>query len=383
MSRFQKLWDSFDERRAVEYLREIVEIPSLSNEEDALASYVEKRLESSGFTIERQRVMEGSSNIIAVKKGGGENSRSLMLAGHLDTVPPTEGWKRDPYTLVEEGDRLYGLGSADMKAGIAVILTLAELVKKEELEGELHLVLVADEEGESTGIKRYLKDHKDRIDVAFMLEPHFKKASMGANGKILIEARVKGRAAHAAHYKEGINAIEEASTFIGELIKLETSSSSTKLKPQPYIIFNIQGGYEKYSVTIPDGAIFTINKHTVIGETKDRVLKELEDLKNHLSLKGDFSFTITEPFYPPYDVPIENEYFLQLREIYKDLTGRELGIEYGTGVSDANLLVEMGQIPTISFGPSGGPIHSINEWVSKEEYFKVIEIYLKLLTEIL
>lgn len=382
MSRFEKIWASFDGKRAVQCLREMTEIPSLSNEEDEIASYVEKRLQSSGYETQRQRVIEGSSNVIALKRGRKDGLR-VMLAGHLDTVPPTAGWETDPFTLVEDGERLYGLGTADMKAGLGVILTLADLLKEEELEGDLLLLFVADEEGKSKGIKRFLEENQERVDVAFMLEPHFSAATLGANGKMLIEVDVQGRAAHGAYYKEGINAIEEASIFIGEMIKLDLIDSKGELKPQPYIPLSFKGGYEKYSITIPDHAVFTINKHTVLGETCEHVLKELDDLKNRLELKGDFSFEVIDPFYPPYDVPKNNPYFQQLKEIYRDLTERELGIAYGTGVSDANILVETGNIPTISFGPSGGAIHAINEWVSKEEYFKVIEIYLKLLTDLL
>jgi succinyl-diaminopimelate desuccinylase len=106
-------------------------------------------------------------------------------------------------------------------------------------------------------------------------------------------------------------------------------------------------------------------------------------LKERLNIRSDFYFKIGEPFYPSYVVDENLQYLKKLQEIYKEKTNSVLELEYGEGVSDSNCLVELGNIPTINFGPTGGPFHAPNEWVSKNQIFNVIEIYLKLLGEYL
>lgn len=370
--------ERYDKNQALCYLKDMIKIPSLSNEEKNLARYVGEKLKQFELDVLWQKIGDNSENVIARMKGKSKGP-NVILAGHLDTVPPTEGWSTDPFTPVEEGDRMYGLGAADMKAGIATVLAVVEILFKNNLElnGDLIIALVADEEGHSKGIKQFL-DLGIEADVAFMIEPHFDRAVVGSVGKVLIEGRVKGKASHGSTPEIGINAIEEASKFIANLGRIDIAHHS-KIKGQPFVTLNIRGGYERYSITIPDFCSFTINKHTIPGETKEYVMQQLKNLTKKLNLKADFDFQIREPFYPPYVIDENLSYLNTLKKIYKQVTSTELGLEYTTGVSDSNYLVKIGGIPTINFGPSGGEIHAPNEWVSKERLFVSIDIYTKLL----
>lgn len=371
---------SYDRNKTLSYLKDMIRIPSLSNEEGKLARYIGDKLRELGVKIKRQKILEDSENVYAVIKGSGSGP-NIMLAGHTDTIAPLEGWSSDPYEPVEKGDRVYGLGAADMKAGLAVILTLADIIteRKLSLKGDLILVFAADEEGHSKGIKKFLETGM-KADAAFMIEPNFNSAIVGAVGKMLINCQVKGKACHAAYPQEGVNAIEEAARFVGSLRDVETPGHD-KIKAQPYVTLKMKGGYEFYSITVPDSCSFTLNKHTVPGETEEIVLTQLKKLKNTLNLKADFDFEIGEPFYHPYAVDENLKYLKVLREIYRDTVGRELEMEYSNGVSDSNCLVGIGGIPTVNFGPAGGPIHAPDEWVSKTQLFTTVEIYLKLISK--
>lgn len=377
-----KLIEEYNRNSALSYLKEMIKIPSTSNEEKDLARYVGGKLEQLGIKVTWQKLQENSENVFAIIKGINHGPK-IMLTGHLDTIAPLDGWSTDPFEPVEKGDRVHGLGAADMKAGIATILSIAEIIIKNKLnlKGDLILAFIADEEGHSKGIKELL-NMGIKTDVAFMVEPHFDKAVIGAAGKMLIKGKVNGKACHAANPEEGINAIEETAKFIGNLENIKTPHHD-KIKAQPYVTLNIDGGYKSYSITVPDFCSFTLNKHTVPGETKEVVLRQLTNLKNNLNLKADFSFEIGEPFYPSYIIDENLEYLKTLRKIYENVTGNELGIDYSNGVSDSNCLVGIGKIPTINFGPAGGPIHAPNEWVSKKQFFTSIEIYLRLISNYL
>ncbi|RKL64038.1 M20 family peptidase [Thermoanaerobacteraceae bacterium SP2] len=373
---------TYDKKSVLSTLKEIIKIPSVSGEERKLAQFIRGKLEQLGVEVSIQKITENSENVIASIKGSGCGP-TILMAGHLDTVPPLDGWSTDPFEPIEEEDKIYGLGAADMKAGVATILSVVELIvrNKLELKGNLIISLMADEEGYSKGVKKFL-DKGLKADVAFMVEPHFYKAVIGATGKMLILSKVKGKACHAANPNEGINAIEEASKFIANLERIETLKHQ-KIKSQPYVTLNMHGGYEKYSVTVPDYCTFTLNKHTVPGETKEFVIEQLANLKKTLNLKADFIFEIGEPYYPPYTVDENLTYLKTLKDVYKNVTKNELGLEYSNGVSDSNCLVEIGGIPTVNFGPSGGSIHAPNEWVSKNQLFDAIEIYFRLIAKYL
>ncbi len=379
---YRKLERMIDEEffdKTTDLLKELVEIPSTSCNEKTIARYIGKRLESIGAKVTFQSINENSENVIATIDGN-QPGIDILLAGHIDTVPPTDGWNTDPFNPIEESGRIYGLGSSDMKAGIAIAISIAEMFaqNRDSLRGSIKLVFVADEEGYSTGIKKLIEEMNIGADIAFMIEPEYYKAIIGAAGKMLIKVKVKGKASHAAYPEQGINAIEEASKLIANMSKIK-SIDHEKVSYQPFVTFSIKGGYESYSVTVPDYCEIVINKHTVPGESVEFVLEQLMELKDNLELKADFDFEVIEPFYPPYAIDENSEYLYELKKAYKEIVGEELGIDYGTGVSDANCLVGFADITTINFGPSGGPIHSPNEWVSKQQIHNVLKIYTKVL----
>jgi acetylornithine deacetylase/succinyl-diaminopimelate desuccinylase-like protein len=103
-------------------LEEMVAIPSVVNEERELAEYLKRELEALGLRTRLQEVEKDRPNVIAVHEFP-ELGPMLMFNGHMDTVPVCEGWTNDPFEPVVKEGRLYGLGAADMKAGIACAIT--------------------------------------------------------------------------------------------------------------------------------------------------------------------------------------------------------------------------------------------------------------------
>ncbi|HHY80264.1 MAG TPA: M20 family metallopeptidase [Thermoanaerobacter sp.] len=366
-----------------ELLKKLISIPSPSNNEKDIVIFISDLLKSMNIDSKLHYISTNSANLTAEIKSKFKGP-TIILAGHVDTVPIIDGWTYHPLNPSEIEDRIYGLGSSDMKAGIAIAIKIFQIFNnmKEKLRGTLKLLFVADEEGYSTGIKSIIQEGEVGGDAVFMIEPEYQPAIIGAVGKILIKIKARGKAAHAALPEQGINAIEETSKFISNLGTIPKIKDSI-LPYQPYIVFNIKGGYEKYSVTLPDYCEATVNKHTVESESKEYILSELYSLEKQLDLKSNFAFEIIQPFYPSYIIEENFKYLNILKESYKTFTGNELKTAYGTGVSDANCLVGIANIPTINFGPSGGSIHSPDEWVSKKQIINVINIYYDVLKKCL
>src|SRR5437588_11296028 len=96
-------------------LCDLVSVRSVTGEEAALSEYIHDHLTRAGVSVRRDE--EGH---VTAEVGRGE--RLLVVNGHVDTVPPVDGWKTDPFTPRVEDGRVYGLGASDMKAGLACMM---------------------------------------------------------------------------------------------------------------------------------------------------------------------------------------------------------------------------------------------------------------------
>lgn len=358
-----------------QYLYDLIKIKSVTGSEKQLGDYLFDKLTSFGLDVKRQLVEKDRYNIIAEIKGANKGPR-ILLAGHMDTVSPMDGWKTDPFTPIKTDDKIYGRGSCDMKAGIAVILTVAEEIQKKRihLNGDILIAFVCDEEAYSKGVKTLIKN-KIEADFGIFAEPEFDPVIIGCPGKALIKGEFYGVAAHASKPENGINAIEEACKVICNLNKLPLEKDE-KLGAQPYVTLNFNGGYKEYSIIIPDKCEFKLNKHLVKGENKDKLVNDLNELCKKELIKAKTKFTIEEPYYPPYTVDENNIYINKLNKCYEKVILKKMKKGYGTGVCDANCLTIDAGIPTICFGPSGKNLHAANEWVSMEEMEQVLNAYL-------
>jgi succinyl-diaminopimelate desuccinylase len=199
-----------------EILETLVNIPSETGREAAIADWLAARLAK-----QRAGELLRSGNAL-VWRGPRAAARRphLVLAGHLDTVPAQgNGVAR------REGDRLYGLGSTDMKSGDAVLVALIETLDPARQRFDLTVVFYDAEEGphEGNGLKRLLGEMPwlSETGLAILLEPTDLRVELGCNGSLHAEVRVTGRSAHSARPWTGINAIERAAPWLAEVTRFE------------------------------------------------------------------------------------------------------------------------------------------------------------------
>ncbi|MGH9128506.1 MAG: succinyl-diaminopimelate desuccinylase [Acidimicrobiales bacterium] len=177
---------------------ELVGIASVSHDEGAIADHVEAELRSQGgLSVERV-----GDNVVARTQLG--LPQRLLLAGHLDTVPPAGN-----ETPVVEGDRLSGLGAADMKGGLAVLTELACSVVEPAV--DVTWVFYACEEVDQSfsGLGEVHRARPDLLvaDAAVLAEPTSARVEAGCQGSMRLSLTVRGRRAHTARAWMGINAI--------------------------------------------------------------------------------------------------------------------------------------------------------------------------------
>lgn len=361
-----------------ELLKRLVSIRSPFGSEKDISNFIASFLEERGFDVELLPVDGFGDDVIARLPGKGV---TVVLNGHMDTVNLSQGWTRNPWGELD-GDRFYGLGSADMKAGLAALITafveMGELSKRER--PEIIFTAVSDEEGYSRGTWELIKSGKlDGADVVLVAEPTNERLMLGARGRFVVEVEVIGRKAHAARPERGINAVEELGKLIGNLDRIRLRSH-VKLGKGSYCTLHVEGSADGLSV--PDRARAIIDRHVVVGEDWERVKGELLNLAGRLNLKGEVrvsKFARPTPEMLPYVVK-ENSRFVRLfKRVHAETFGRPPEITYGRSVGDFNYFGTYLNRPTLVYGPRGGNWHASDEWVSVESLRRVKRFYVEFL----
>ncbi|MDH5355469.1 MAG: acetylornithine deacetylase [Gammaproteobacteria bacterium] len=173
--------------------------------------------ESLGFETQIQTINEDKFNLIATT---GQGDEGLVLSGHTDTVPCDETlWQTDPYQLSKKQDRLYGLGSCDMKSFLALALSASESFDFKRLAKPLTLVATADEESTMCGAKLIADNGKKLGRYCVIGEPTNLKPIRQHKGVLSLSIQFAGQSGHASDPTLGNSALEGMHEFITELLK--------------------------------------------------------------------------------------------------------------------------------------------------------------------
>lgn len=207
--------------------RELIALPSVSCLEpgwDTSNKAVIERLggwlQSLGFSVQINELstQRGKFNLLA-SLGSGDGG--LLLAGHTDTVPWDEGrWSRDPFTLTEADNKLYGLGSADMKGFFAFVIEAVRSLDLRQLKKPLRILATADEETTMAGARELDKFPGLRPDYAVIGEPTSMIPVVMHKGHTTECIRITGKSGHSSNPAAGLNAIDIMHEVIGELIQV-------------------------------------------------------------------------------------------------------------------------------------------------------------------
>ncbi len=185
-------------------LRQLIATSSISREEGAAADIFAAFAEGHGLRPQRH-----GNNILCC--GPQRDDRpTLLLNAHIDTVRPVDGWQRDPFTPLVEGDRLYGLGSNDCGGGLMALLAAYTLLREREtLPWNLVFLASCEEEVSGRGGIESVLPFLPPIDCAIVGEPTGMHPAIAEKGLMVLDVTAHGRAGHAAR-NEGDNAIYHA-----------------------------------------------------------------------------------------------------------------------------------------------------------------------------
>ena len=372
------LLDKIDHDYTLSKLEEMIKIPSIVGEEKELAHYLQNELDGLGLKTELHEAQPGRPNIYAKLEGSGPGKK-LDFNGHTDTVPVVPGWTHDPFTPVKKDGKIFGLGSNDMKGGIASILSMmrAFVESGHDFKGQLSFSGVIDEEAYGEGAKAMLKTDWGKVDAMVLAEPYSatkeSPTALGITGKVLYDIYVKGKAAHGFSPQYGINAVEQAGIILANLHRLKVKEHEGF--QGNYSTLKIEGGYTVYSVVVPAEARFEVNRLTVPGETVESVIKDMEELVASLNLEAEVEVKTKPPLYASY-VMEKTEPIVQVFDAaYREVRGVAPHYGYSSSITDANTFAGEGGIPCIHLGPFAGGPHQKDEYTLIDSIPPVTEIF--------
>lgn len=351
----------------LDVLKDLIRVPSTSPEETkTLIMYCRDWLEARGIGT---TILEKNGFFSLVAKIG-SGKKKIILNGHLDVVSA----KPEQFEPYEKNGRLYGRGAADMKAGVAVMLSVMENLRKEPLDVAVELQLVSDEEIGGLNGTKYLVEMGYSGDFVICAEPTQLGIALQAKGILQLDIEVPGISAHGSRPWEGENAILKALAIFKAIEELPFAKESSELYAHPSInLAKINGGtvYNK----VPDVCIMGLDIRYVPGQKEDEIIKQIQDVA------GD-SRVVVQAAGNAVNTSLSDPYILALKEsTAKFVDEPRLFGQHGS--ADTRFYAKL-HIPAIEFGPTGSNWHGDEEYVeiaSMETYRNILLDFIRSLKE--
>jgi len=279
---------------------------------------------------------KGRVNLIAHRRNAGKPR--LIFYAHIDVVP-AQGW--EAFKPKEDSGKIYGRGAADMKGGIAALLSGLETVSQKTLKYDTSVIVTTDEEVGQASQIRFLGQFLQPLSGAYFfdLDSSFGCVTIASLGAIHLDIKVAGRSVHSALSHLGENAVEQANLLINALSELkreviqrksqvdaEPATGLTKMESRLNINM-IKGGL-KVNI-VPDECSIAIDRRLIPEENIEEAERELiQTLSSVAGVRWEIEKLTRIPTVPPLDDPIVDK----LAKVIQDVTG-DSGIfgEMGSG----------------------------------------------------
>ena len=329
-------------------------------------------LERWGYRVEYHEYAEARTSVIA-RAGGSPAKAPLCLTGHLDVVPlGARAWTRDPFAGETQGDRLYGRGASDMKAGVAAMLLASRNIsKKISNTPGIVLVLTAAEEGGCIGSYHLAQTQLLGSAGAMIVgEPTANYPYVGHKGSLKFYAGFRGTSAHGSMPELGVNAIYKAARAVSKLEAFDFAQPEHPVMGRPTMnVGTFEGGQGVNMV--PDAAIIGVDIRTLPGMDHQALLARIGKLLEEeakLDVFSDMPAVWTSP---------EGEWVQGVFEICKRHLGAQPEPRTAAYNTDAgNLLKVYRGAPTVVLGPGEPQLaHQTDEYCSMERIRQAVALY--------
>ncbi len=349
---------NLDMSKYIDLLKTLISTPSFSREEADAAEIMRTFLTNEGIPFKTRE-----HNTWAFNKHFNKHKPTVLLNSHIDTVQPAKGYKKDPFSPIEEGDILYGLGSNDAGGPLVSLLaTFVHFYERDDLPYNLIFAATAEEEiSGRRGIEIVLPEIKP-IHFAIVGEPTRMELAIAEKGLLVLDCYAHGRSGHAAR-EEGENALYKAIGNIEKLRAYEFEKESPVLGKVKISVTQIEAGTQHN--VVPDLCHFVVDVRTnefysnkeaarIIGELIDSEVKPRSVRLNSSGISGEHPFA----------------------QIAKR---RGLRIYGSPTTSDQAIMT----FPSVKMGPGDSArSHTADEFIYKSEIVNGIQQYIEMLEEL-
>lgn len=338
-------------------LKQLIETPSLSREENVTADLIQQFLEKKGISTQRKL-----NNVWAINKHFKKELPTILLNSHHDTVKPNSGYTNNPFEAIEKDGKLFGLGSND--AGGPLMGLLATFLYFYEIPTAYNFIFSATAEEEisgKNGVECILPD-LEKIDFAIVGEPTLMQLAIAEKGLLVIDCIAHGRSGHAAR-EEGENAIYKALKDIQWFQTFQFPKMSETLGPIKMSVTIIHSGTQHN--VVPDKCEFTVDIRITDAYKNEEVL---EIIRQHVSCEIKPRSIRLTPSSISKDHPIVK-------------AGISLGrTTYGSPTTSDQALMNF---PSLKLGPGDSArSHTADEFIFINEIKEGIELYVGMLLKI-
>lgn len=379
-------------KEQVEFLQKLVQTKSVNlNMDDPtksspydpieleIAELIFDKLKKIGLSPKFESVSSSRPNVVCEF---GKGKKTLIFNGHMDTVPPSQGYDFNPFLGFIKKGKLFGAGALDMKSALCCYIYMAKALLKfeKELKGRICLQFVIDEEPMAASHfgTRYLLEKGYTGNAAIVGEPGTRKITIGNKGGYRFKVEIMGDAIHTGsreweQKKAGLNAILEMERVINALQDFKFPLKKHSVFPGRKNVLTfptlIKGG--KSINMVPDSCVAFGDSRILPGIKREYMENGIKRILNKLGVK----YKLTTIVYVPAVFAKPTELIVQtLKNNTKKILKKEPITEGSGPWSDMWMFIERG-IPAVNFGCDGEGMHDKNEYVEIKSVIDVTKIY--------
>jgi succinyl-diaminopimelate desuccinylase len=372
--------------QTLELTQKLLSRRSVTPADEGCQRLMAERLSAAGFTIE----MLPFGNVENLWARRGSSAPLLCFAGHTDVVPtgPLEEWHGDPFVPQIRDGMLYGRGAADMKSGLAAMVTATEaFIAAHPLHrGSIAFLVTSDEEGPSVDgtrrVAQLLRERGERIDWCLVGEPSSEVSvgdtiKVGRRGSLSGRLTVLGVQGHIAYPQLAENPVHTFAPALAELSTREWDRGTEHFQPTTFQISNLNAGTGAPNV-IPGELKARFNLRYSPVQTLEGLKATVEEILRRHRVRYTLEWFVSgEPFYTP-----PGTLSSAVSEAVAEVTGSPPKLSTGGGTSDGRFIATLGA-QVVELGVVNASIHKVNECVRVSDIDALHRMYLNVLRKLL
>ncbi len=366
---------------ALDLAKDLIACPSITPATGPVFDAMEAMLQPLGFEVSRfiagdrpedEGLGGAVENLFAIRKGA-EGSRHFAFAGHLDVVPPGEGWATDPFVPEVKGDLLHGRGAVDMKGSIAAFVSALHSLPRDL--GTISLIITGDEEGPArfgtVALMDLMAERDITPDLCLVGEPTSVNRlgdmmKIGRRGSVNMWITVNGMQGHVAYPHLADNPITKLGKILSEIDAIKLDEGTDWFQPSNIEFTDIHVGNPAHNV-IPakaEGRLSIRFNDQHSGDSLSALVREIVERHG-----GELNPIISgEPFLTP-----PGELSGLIAAAITEVTGVEPELSTTGGTSDARFLSKI--VPVVEFGLCNATMHKLDEAVAVDDLDQLANIY--------